>query len=101
MIELISRIPEAGVLPCIAERVTLSDGTEWYVSYSPLLYGNVGGTEAFEIVDGEIDWDSVEGQGGDSRDAVIEELIQRVNENAEPEEYDPAADPIYDRDYRA
>lgn len=100
MIEIISRTAESGVEPCVAERVVLSNGDEFYVSFSPHIFAN-GGTEAFRIYDGDIDFSGapLAALAGNSINDVIDLLIEFAEEDAEPEEYDAAADPIYDRDF--
>ena len=59
-VTVVAELSERDVAPCVARRVTLSNGESFYVSYSPFTHLEHGETEAFLIrgggIFGEIDW---------------------------------------------
>jgi hypothetical protein len=59
-VTVVAELRENNVAPCVARRVTLSNGESFYVSYSPFSHLEHGETEAFLIrgggIFGEIDW---------------------------------------------
>lgn len=58
-VSVVAQLTEPDVAPCVARRVTLSNGETFYVSYSPFTHLERGETEVFLIrggLHGEIDW---------------------------------------------
>jgi hypothetical protein len=83
-VTVVAVLTETDVTPCVARRVTLSNGESFYVSYSPLTFGEHGSTESFLIrggINGEIDWSlSIHSawQSGCQIDAAVDALCRNA-----------------------